>query len=78
MICQLSSPLPPSLAPSQDVAVTQLSACDSSAVTPSECVKDSQVFRVQLARNTTTDEAASSKEITAPVSSQDDVRGDES
>ncbi|ETN14904.1 hypothetical protein PPTG_07154 [Phytophthora nicotianae INRA-310] len=36
MLRQLPQPPSPPLSPSQDVAVTQLSACDSSAVTPSE------------------------------------------
>ncbi|ETM01279.1 hypothetical protein L917_02115 [Phytophthora nicotianae] len=87
MLRQLPQPPSPPLSPSQDVAVTQLSACDSSAVTPSERGEASQVFRVQLAQDTNIDEAASSQENTAPapsqeqaapVSSQDDVRGDES
>ncbi|ETP31692.1 hypothetical protein F442_19446 [Phytophthora nicotianae P10297] len=86
MLRQLPPPLPP-LSSSQDVAATQFSACDSSAVTPSECGEDSQIFRVQLAQDTNIDEAASSQENiapassqerAAPVSSQDDVRGDES
>ncbi|ETN14128.1 hypothetical protein PPTG_07787 [Phytophthora nicotianae INRA-310] len=87
MLRQLPPPPSPPLSPSQDFAATQISVCDSSAVTPSECAEDSQVFRVQLAQDTNIDEAASSQENTAPVtsqereapaSSQDDVRGDES
>ncbi|ETN14120.1 hypothetical protein PPTG_07781 [Phytophthora nicotianae INRA-310] len=87
MLRQLPPPPSPPLSPSQDFAATLISVCDSSAVTPSECAEDSQVFRVQLAQGTNIDEAASSQENTAPapsqeqaapVSSQDDVRGDES
>ncbi|ETO62451.1 hypothetical protein F444_19633 [Phytophthora nicotianae P1976] len=44
MLRQLPPPLPP-LSSSQDVAATQFSACDSSAVTPSECGEDSQRLR---------------------------------
>ncbi|ETP13181.1 hypothetical protein F441_11588 [Phytophthora nicotianae CJ01A1] len=87
MLRQLPRRLSPPLSPSQDVAATPLSACDFSAVTPSECAVDSQVFRVQLAQGTNIDEATSSQENTAPapsqeratpVSNQDDVHGDES
>ncbi|ETI43359.1 hypothetical protein F443_11666 [Phytophthora nicotianae P1569] len=63
MLRQLPRRLSPPLSPSQDVAATPLSACDFSAVTPSD------------QENTA---PAPSQERATPVSNQDDVHGDES